>query len=159
MVMQPPPQQHWQSYLIKLKPTPISLSVDPTILWKATIGPLYGGEPDQSAQRRARLARSEQSGCTLHQVARPNKVVTTHIPVAFRFAPRNAHRSDEGALKSFIFVCEQNGAAQPIHRSAVGSIATKIKLRIYHRPLPLLDITLRVLCEWLGYCLVEVFRR
>src|ERR1044071_7226081 len=131
--MQAPRQQHWQSYLIKLKPAPISFSVDPTILRKATIEPLYGGEPDQSAQRCARLAGSEQSGCALHQVARPNKVVTTHIPVAFRFAPGNAHRSDERALKYFIFVCEQNGAAQPIHPSTVGSITTKIKLRIDHR--------------------------
>src|SRR4029450_7894637 len=153
MVMQAPRQQHWQSYLIKLKPTPIRFSVDPTILRKVTIGPLYGGEPDQSAQRCARLAGSEQSGCALHQVARPHKMVTAHVSIAFRFAPGNAHRSDERALKYFIFVSEQNGAAQPIPPSAVGGIATKIKLRIYHRPLPLLDITLRVLCEWFSYCL------
>src|SRR4029453_16694473 len=99
MAMQAPRQQHWQSYLIKLEATPISFSIDPTILRKATIGPLYGGEPDQGAQRRARLAGSQQSGRALHQVTRPNKVVTAHIPVAFCFAPGNTHGSDKGALK------------------------------------------------------------
>src|SRR5215471_3767385 len=153
MIMQASRQQHWQCYLIKLKPTPIGFSVDPAILRKAAIGPLNGGEPDQSAQRCARLAGSEQSGCALHQVARPHKMVTTHVPVTFRFAPGNAHRSDERALKYLIFVCEQNGAAQPIYASAVGSIATKIKLGIYDCALPLLNITLRVFCEWFSYCL------
>src|SRR5215831_10942120 len=117
--MQAPRQQHWQSYLIKLKPTPISFSIDPAILRKAAIGPLYGGEPDQSAQRCARLASSEQSGCALHEIAGPNKVITAHVSVAFRFAPRDTHRSDERALKYLIFVYEQHRAAYPIQPSAI----------------------------------------
>src|SRR6476646_1267667 len=148
MFIQAPRQQHWQSYLIKLKASPISLPVDPTVLRKTTIGSLHGGEPDQGAQRRAHLASSKQGSCAMHQIARPNKVVTAHLSIAFRFAPRDAHRSDERTLKYLIFMREQHGAAQPIHPSAVRSIATKIKLRIYHRALPLPDITLRVLLEW-----------
>src|ERR1700745_3453416 len=96
--IQAPRQQHWQSYLIKLKPSPISLPVNPTVLRKTAIGSLHGGEPDQGAQRRAHLASSKQSGCAMHQIARPHEVITTHVSIAFCFSPRNAHQGDERAL-------------------------------------------------------------
>src|SRR4026209_2152646 len=104
--IQAPRKQHWQSYLIKLKTSPISLPVNPTVLRKTTVGSLHGGEPAQGAQRRAHLASSNTGGCAMHQIARPHAVITAHVSIAFRFAPRNAHRSDERALKYLIFMRE-----------------------------------------------------
>src|SRR6516165_2127093 len=104
LFMQTPREKYRKSNLIELHPRPIRCAVDPAILWKTTVGSLNGCQPDQRAQRRACLASGEERRCAMHEVARPNEMITTKIVIALGFAPRNAHRCNHRALENFVFV-------------------------------------------------------
>ena len=104
------------------------------------IRPLDGGEPDQSAQGSPGLAGGQQCGRALRQVACPDQVITAQIVVALGFAPRDAHRRHQRALKRLVFVGEQDATAQPVHVTAVRRVPAEIVLRIDHCALPLADI-------------------
>ena len=61
----------------------------------------------------------QECGRALHQVACPDQMITAQIVVVLCLAPRDAHRRHQGALKGFVFMGEQDAAAQPIHVTAV----------------------------------------
>ena len=69
-------------------------------------------------------------------------MITAEIIVGFDFTPRDAHRRDQRALKRFVFMGEQDAAAQPIHVTAVGCVLAEIIVRIDHGALPLAHIGL-----------------
>ncbi len=89
--MQPPRQQDGGRHFIELHTAPIGVPIDPAILWESAIRPLNGRQPDQSAQRSPGLARSQEGGRALRQVAGPDQVITAQIVVAPGLAPRDAH--------------------------------------------------------------------
>src|SRR4030095_13515631 len=142
--MQTPRQQCRSSNLIELQAGPISGAVEPTVLREASIWPLNGSEPDQSAQRRAGLAGGEKRSCALDQVASPHQVITTEIAFALGFAPGNAQRGNHCALKDFVLMGQQYATSQPVHAAAVARIAAEIAFWIHYGALPLTDICFAV---------------
>src|SRR6185369_2390861 len=159
LFVQTPRQQCRSSNLIKLQAGPISGTVEPTVLREASIWPLNGSEPHQSAQRRAGLAGGEKRSCALYQIASPDQVITTEIAFALGFAPGNAQRGNHRALKDFVFMGKQHAAAQPIHAAAVARVAAEIEFWIHYGTLPLPDIRFTVAIKWfsqgkkqLGHC-------
>src|SRR5262249_32397456 len=149
--MQTPRQQYWESNLIKLQPRPVSSPVDPAVLRKRAVRPLDRGQPDQRTKRRARLSRSQERAGTLHQVARPDEMITTEVQIAFDFAPRNAHRGDDRALENLVFMRQQHASAQSIFATVVGRVAAEIEFGVDHRALPLTNVSfaffLKRLCQ------------
>ena len=139
-LVQPPRQQDRERNLVELQPGPISSPVDPTVLRKTAVRPLDRRQPDQRAQRRACLIRGEERHRAMHEVARPNEMITTQVLVPLCLAPGNAHRRDHCALKNFVLMREQHASAQPIHSAVVASICTKIKFPIHHCALPLTNV-------------------
>ena len=143
-LMQPPRQENRESNLIKLQSRPIGGPVDPAVLRKTAVRPLDGGQPNQRAQRRARLTGGEERCCAVDKVARPNEVIAAQILITLRFAPRNAQRGDRCALKNFVFMRQQHASAQSIHSAAIGRIAAKIEFGIHDGALPLTNIPLAI---------------
>src|SRR5262245_15322815 len=148
LFVQTPRQQCRSSNLIELQAGPISGAVEPAVLREASIWPLNGREPDQSAQRRAGLAGGEKRSCALDQVSSPHQVITTEIAFALGFAPRNAQRGNHRALKDFVFMSKQHAAAQPVHAAAVARVAAEIEFWIHYGTLPLPDIRFAVTIKW-----------
>ena len=140
MFMQTPRQQYRQRNLIKLQPGPVGGPVDPAVLRKTAVRPLNRRQPDQRAQRRAHLTRGKERACALHQVARPDEMITAEVQIAFGFAPGNAHRGDDCALENLVFMRQQHAPAQPILAAVIGRVAAEIELGIDHRALPLTNI-------------------
>src|SRR6476646_53916 len=124
--MQTPRQQYWESNLIKLMPGPVGGPVDPTVLRKGTVWPLNRRQPDQRAQRRACLACGKERGCALHQIARPNEMISTKVQIALGFSPGNAHRGNDRALENLVLMRQQHAPAQPIFATVIGCFAAKI---------------------------------
>ena len=158
-IMQPPRQQNGGRHFIELHTGPIGIPIYPAILWEAAIRPLNGRQPYQGAQRRSGLIRSQEGGRALHQVAGPDQVITAQIVVALCLAPRDAHRRHQGALKSLIFMGEQDAAAQPIHVTAVRGELAEIGLRLDHCALPLAHIGLAMDLERLRQRLQQLRHR
>src|SRR5215510_15093827 len=119
LFVQTPRQQCRSSNLIELQAGPISGAVEPTVLREASIWPLNGSEPDQSAQRRAGLAGGEKRSCALYQVASPYQVITPEVCFALCLAPGNAQGCDHRALKNFVLMGQQHATAQAVHSAAI----------------------------------------
>ena len=66
VIVQPPRQQDRERNLVELQPRPIGSPVDPTVLRKTAVRPLDCRQPDQCAQRRARLTGREQRHRAMH---------------------------------------------------------------------------------------------
>src|SRR5262249_46706308 len=107
-------------------------------------------QPDQGPQRRANLPSGEERDRALHKIARPHEVIGTEILISFDFAPRNAYRGDDCALKNFVLMCLQYSAAQAIHPAGVPRVRAKVELRIDDGTLPLPNVRFALQIERLG---------
>ena len=75
---------------------------------------LRDGEVDKRAERSRRIAGSKQRRCAVDHVARPHKMISALIVIAFGFSPGNGERRDEGAGKGLVFMREQQAVAAVI---------------------------------------------
>jgi len=140
VIVQAPRKQDGRSNLIELQSRPIGTAINPAVLRKTAVRPLNRRQPDQSAQRRAGLASGEERDRAVHKIARPHEVIATEILVSLDFAPWNAHRGDDCALKNFVLMPQQHAPAQPINSAAVRCITAKIEFRIDNCTLPLANV-------------------
>ena len=99
---------------------------------------------DQRPQRRAGLSRGEQRRRAVHEIARPDEMITSQILVAFGFTPRNAQRCDKRALKNFIFMRKQHAPAQPVDSAAIGRVLAEVEFRIDNRRVATGDVSLHM---------------
>src|ERR1044072_8829342 len=83
-------------------------------------------------------------------------MITSQIVITLGFTPRNTHRCDDRALKNFVFVGQQNAAAQPVHSTVIRCVGAEIEFWIYNRPLPLADICLAMRLERLSHRLEQL---
>src|SRR5207247_10999905 len=115
---------------------------NPAVLRKRAVRPLGRRQPDQCTQRRSRLSCGEERACALHEIARPDEMITAEIQITLGFPPGDAHRSDDCALENFVLMRQQHAAAQPIHAAVVASVFAEVEFGIYDGALPLSNVCL-----------------
>ena len=113
-------QQDGKGAFVQLHAAPISGSVEPHILRPAAVSLLHGREVGQNHSRRQAHSGGDQSSRRLHQIARPDQMITAEVVIALREAPGDRQAGYDAAGERQRLVRQHDGDAGPIAVANIG---------------------------------------
>ena len=146
--VQMPGEQDGRGHFVHLQARPESFAAGPGILRQLAVGILQTSEPDERGTSGRDLTRGQQTDRALHEIARPNQMITAQLIVALRLAPRNAERRHHRAAKRLVLMREQDGAAPPSEEAVIAGVFVEIDAGV--RATPLFDKSFAMLPERRG---------
>ncbi len=117
---QTPREDDGKRYFVKLDAGPVRRSIDPEVLREATVRMLRTGEVDQRAASGVDASASQQCGCGLHHVPRPDEVIAAEIVIGLRGSPRDRRRGDKRAGVGLVLMREDDVVGDASQLAVVG---------------------------------------